>query len=358
MRAASLCPVVLACICVVGTAEARDDVRPSEDRSPCNDTCRAWMSWSPNQRGTAIEPPVPSAPVGSGKGPKVSHASPASPLHSPAREMRQAGLPRRKDHSAPRPSIAEAPLPAVGSQAEERPPRIGQSALVTRTAPPFPPPRPFGMEAAGDGPAQGRVANMDDAPDRLRAASEVSDAAILARPLYEAPSPAAPDATPDRPYVPASSEPSTAAAAPEVRAEPPVEALNSSSGAERQAEESKAQAAGSPMQGAEPTVRELEPASAAGISGEHPAEAEAATSTKVSPPPLPTMIVVKSPAGSRSTLSSGMSSALPASDLESLEEARAPERPDRGTLKVHPWTWTLLLGGLALLSLVGSRRPR
>lgn len=330
---AALCSAALACL-LSATALARDVGGPDRDL-PCNDLCRAWLSWHPDDRSVARPAsqgqPEPNleghgrtarrGPILAAVPPRSHAAMQAAAAERPGREARHLG---RDDGAAVVPRAPSAPRVVP----------LRQAARVST------PSKSVGGSAGGP-PGPGRIlagigASGDSAMDRLRADA---DAAIMARPLYQPLGVA--DAPRDGPETPERS----AEAVAEPQAPASVTARANAGGDRDRADEPPAPALNGPEPGAVPPSPPP-----TGVPAARPDAMQAAGA----PSPVRRARAGLAPAP-----------ALPASDLERLDEVglevslAAPAPPGASALPAvpaRPTAWMLLLGGLAVLSLVGVRR--
>ena len=354
MRVASLGPILLVGLCMTGAAQARNEARTSSGDLPCNDACRAWLSWTPSAQDVPARRSAPEASTGEPDARRERRTPPARPA---ARTAKRVDAPKRHDVEEPPASEVDVPSAAVASRSDERAFSKRHGTPVARRPSPLSRHRPSETETAAPAPAQAPAAPppkdaedgpVDEGSARLKAVSAASDAAILATPLYQPPSPevVVHKATVDRPRPPDSN----ASAAPDSR--PDLAVGTVADDASHADERPTAPPSTPPMPGAEPLVETPHGITAPAIGSAQPAAAASSPAPVPAPPPRP------NPPAFGAKPESAPSAALPASDLENLDEGRQPEGDRHGALGPRPWTWPLLIGGLALLSLVGARRRR
>ena len=311
-RAAVLCSTVLGCLCMDGGAGPLQAFT-HDSALPCNEICRAWLSWAPDRDAPNvrhIDHSSREAARGE-RGPRP-HAAP------PARQRAPLGTHMPSTARPMRP--VETALPA---RAKSRPTTASveevRAASPRRALPPIPPRRPSEAEIiAGPSnhqeslpsPIGSQPEPQDEAAVRLRAASDAADAAILAQPLYQPPPSSAAEVTEDgkggAPVTRVPEAPNPAAARPGT---PRTGEDHNDHGAK--------QGEAPHVQAVEPTVRRddsvpatVPPAASAGSSPVHPAASSVTMPADRSRPATPDLAAPM---------------ARPASDLETLDAAKVTE---------------------------------
>ena len=311
----SLCAAVIVGLSATVPAAASENLAWGDRPLACNDICRAWMSWTPDRgpAGTGL-PAIVSEPVVSEP---VMAIVPVAPRK--ARQTREAAAASRGDDRLDQAAPAQPPRKA-----------LPWLAAATRTA------VPTWRHGAGHGIVTA-ARRGDHAPSsaelRLpeipKVVPDSLDAEILARPLYQAPTTVA--EAEERPRT----GPEPAPGRDEVRVELPSGGVPGSP-------------APSPPPSPAPVVAERPVAAAAPLQPAQDGQASATGAAAV-PITLPKPGPAEKPAPA----------VMRASDLERLDERPTPsERRPSALPRSRPWTSTIVLGSLSLLSLAGPRRRR